>query len=245
MITARSRRPRCRAARARSGQPAGIGLLTKWITCALSGGLADVGRRCVRLAPARPVPRCHPSRALRDSPQPIITRRASSLIVDGRSFRKNIAAAVPGLNALRPIAPQGCIAIDTSPKSMSTGHGASHLWQTVQWSATSENSSKWRSDAAPRLLLRGTPRSKARSRGSCCAAVEQVRARHVRRAHRFALAAAQAVLTTRRSRLMSEACGSGLIGRSAKTRRVRVREVAAGRQQLARVEPASRSTRRL
>ena len=32
--------------------------------------------------------------------------------------------------------------IETSPKSMSTGHGDRHLWQTVQWSATSSNSSQ-------------------------------------------------------------------------------------------------------
>src|SRR3954471_17514451 len=31
--------------------------------------------------------------------------------------------------------------IDTSPKSMFTGHGVTHLWHTVQWSATSPNSS--------------------------------------------------------------------------------------------------------
>ena len=32
--------------------------------------------------------------------------------------------------------------IDTSPKSMSTGQGLKHLWHTVQWSATSSNSSQ-------------------------------------------------------------------------------------------------------
>ena len=30
--------------------------------------------------------------------------------------------------------------IETSPKSISTGHGLKHLWHTVQWSATSSNS---------------------------------------------------------------------------------------------------------
>ena len=30
--------------------------------------------------------------------------------------------------------------IDTSPKSIFTGQGDRHLWQTVQWSATSSNS---------------------------------------------------------------------------------------------------------
>src|SRR6185295_4270134 len=57
----------------------------------------------------------------------------------------NIDAAVPGLNFFLPSRRNRLrIAIDTSPKSMSTGHGLSHLWQTVQWSATSPNSSKWR-----------------------------------------------------------------------------------------------------
>src|SRR5512145_855810 len=34
------------------------------------------------------------------------------------------------------------MALDTLPKSISTGHAGSHLWHTVQWSATSSNSSK-------------------------------------------------------------------------------------------------------
>ena len=43
------------------------------------------------------------------------------------------------------------MAIDTSPKSMSTGHGFTHLWQTVQWSATSPNSSKCASETPRRV----------------------------------------------------------------------------------------------
>ena len=59
------------------------------------------------------------------------------------AFRKNIDAAVPGLKRFLPMRrSRSRIAIDTSPKSMSTGQGVSHLWQTVQWSATSENSSQ-------------------------------------------------------------------------------------------------------
>ena len=34
---------------------------------------------------------------------------------------------------------------------MSTGQGLAHLWQTVQWSATSENSSQWRIDTPRRV----------------------------------------------------------------------------------------------
>ena len=41
--------------------------------------------------------------------------------------------------------------IDTSPKSMSTGHGVTHLWQTVQWSATSSNSSQCLIDTPRRV----------------------------------------------------------------------------------------------
>ena len=41
--------------------------------------------------------------------------------------------------------------IDTSPKSIFTGHGVRHLWQTVQWSATSSNSSQWRIETPRRV----------------------------------------------------------------------------------------------
>ena len=43
------------------------------------------------------------------------------------------------------------IATETSPKSMSTGHGVTHLWQTVQWSATSPYSSKCLSEMPRRV----------------------------------------------------------------------------------------------
>ena len=68
------------------------------------------------------------------------------MIVSGLvALRKNIDAAVPALNFFLPMRrSRSRIAIDTSPKSMSTGQGDSHLWHTVQWSATSENSSQWR-----------------------------------------------------------------------------------------------------
>ena len=63
-----------------------------------------------------------------------------------------VAAAVPGLN-LRLCSRDSRlrIAIDTSPKSMSTGHGFAHLWHTVQWSATSPNSSKCLSEMPRRV----------------------------------------------------------------------------------------------
>src|SRR5688572_2867885 len=108
----------------------------------------------------------------------------SFTVVGSVAFRNHIDAIVPGLNRLLPSRRRKLrIAIDTSPKSMSTGQGLKHLWQTVQWSATSVNSSKCRrltprrvcssyrnasisSDVA-RILLRGLYSRFAR--GECVA----------------------------------------------------------------------------
>ena len=68
------------------------------------------------------------------------------------ALRKNIAAALPGLKLFLPILRNRLrMFIDTSPKSMSTGQGARHLWQTVQWSATSSNSSQCLIDTPRRV----------------------------------------------------------------------------------------------
>ena len=77
------------------------------------------------------------------------------MVIGSVAFKYAIAIAAPGLNLRLPSLRRRLrIAIDTSPKSMSTGQGFSHLWQTVQWSATSENSSKCLDrHAAPRLLF--------------------------------------------------------------------------------------------
>ena len=141
----------------RFGSPPGIGLLMKWITCAFSARLADRGGRAPRLRLREPEALRHAvgERAAPCSPSRSSRLRASLIVAGSVALRKNIAAAVPGLNFFLPCWRSRLrIAIDTSPKSMSTGHGFSHLWQTVQWSATSPNSSKWRRrHAAPRLLL--------------------------------------------------------------------------------------------
>jgi hypothetical protein len=52
-----------------------------------------------------------------------------SLIVSGLvAFKKNIDAAVPALKRFLPMRPSRLrIAIDTSPKSILTGHGVTHL----------------------------------------------------------------------------------------------------------------------
>ncbi|MNH47606.1 hypothetical protein D3C79_1109370 [compost metagenome] len=48
---------------------------------------------------------------------------------------------LPGLKLFLPILRSRLrMFMVTSPKSILTGQGLAHLWQTVQWSATSSNS---------------------------------------------------------------------------------------------------------
>ena len=77
----------------------------------------------------------------------------SSVIFSGLvAFRNAIEAAAPGLKRFLPMRrSRSRIAIETSPKSMSTGQGFSHLWHTVQWSATSPNSSQCRMETPRRV----------------------------------------------------------------------------------------------
>src|ERR1035437_5701310 len=106
------------------------------------------------------------------------------MVAGSLAFKKNIITAEPGLNDFLPILRTGLrMFIETSPKSISTGHGARHLWQTVQWSATSSNSSQCLIDTprrvcssyrkastskeVARLLLRGEYSKLAR--GTCVA----------------------------------------------------------------------------
>ena len=74
------------------------------------------------------------------------------MVVGSVAFRKNMAAALAGLKLLLSILRSRLrMFIDTSPKSMLTGHGVTHLWHTVQWSATSSNSSQWRIETPRRV----------------------------------------------------------------------------------------------
>ena len=79
-----------------------------------------------------------------------MTARVALMTRGSVAFRKNIAAALPGRNDFLPILRSRLrMAIVTSPKSILTGQGLRHRWHTVQWSATSSNSSQ---------CLRLTPR---------------------------------------------------------------------------------------
>src|SRR5471032_2431702 len=106
------------------------------------------------------------------------------MVAGSVAFRKNIDAALPGLKLFLSILRSRLrMFIDTSPKSMLTGHGVTHLWHTVQWSATSSNSSQClmltprrvcssyknasTSSEVARILLRGLYNRLAR--GTCVA----------------------------------------------------------------------------
>jgi len=108
--------------------------------------------------------------------------RKNLMVAGSFAFKNNIPAAVPGLNCFLPCSRKKFrILIETSPKSISTGQGFRHLWQTVQWSATSLNSSKCFNDMprrvcssyknasinndVPKILLRGLYNKLAR--GTC------------------------------------------------------------------------------
>src|SRR5476651_1346638 len=65
------------------------------------------------------------------------------MVAGSVALRKNIDAALPGLKLFLSILRSRLrMFIDTSPKSILTGQGVTHLWHTVQWSATSSNSSQ-------------------------------------------------------------------------------------------------------
>src|SRR6202007_2192419 len=75
--------------------------------------------------------------------QSIITLRVALMVVGSVALRKNMPAAVLGLKLFLFILRSRLrMFIDTSQKSILTGQGVTHLWHTVQWSATSSNSSQ-------------------------------------------------------------------------------------------------------
>ena len=117
-------------------------------------------------------------------PTPTMAVRASLMVSGFVAFSMNIAAALPGRKLFCPILRSRLrMFIVTSPKSIFTGQGERHLWQTVQWSATSSNSCQWRrltprrvcssyrkastSSEVARILLRGLYSRLAR--GTCVA----------------------------------------------------------------------------
>src|SRR3989338_53805 len=65
------------------------------------------------------------------------------MVAGSVALRNSIEADETGLNFFLPCLRNKLrMATDTSPKSILTGQGFRHRWQTVQWSATSPNSAK-------------------------------------------------------------------------------------------------------
>ena len=186
-------RPRCRGARARVrfGNPPGIGLLMKWMICALSAGgplvaggcfvcplvepeaLRDgVGETLRRIAPAD-------QRALGD-----LDRRRVGRVEEEHRRRCRRTKRPP---ALRRAA--GCASRSTRRRSRCRPGTAPRICgrrcsgRRRRRTRRSDEATR-RGASAPRTA---TPRSGATWRESCCAGIEKVRARHVRRAHRLAL----------------------------------------------------------
>ena len=116
----------------RLGSPPGSFLLMKWITCSLIAAGPTVAGGALVCPRAASLSR---SCAMRCAfmPTPTMALRAS-LMVSGRvALSMNIAAAPAGRKLLRPILRSRLrMFIDTSPKSILTGQGERHLWQTVQ-----------------------------------------------------------------------------------------------------------------
>ena len=85
-------------------------------------------------------------------PTSTIAARANLIVSGLVALSMNIAAALPGRKLFLPILRKRFLMfIDTSPKSIFTGQGLRHLWQTVQWSATSSNSSQCLMDTPRRV----------------------------------------------------------------------------------------------
>ena len=231
------------------GRPPGIFLLMKWITCSFSGGVPCVEGGAAVCALARPRSRLLAARcALK--PTSTIAERITLIVSGLVALRNTIAALLAGRKLCCPILRSRFLMfIDTSPKSMSTGHGAQALvadgavvGDVLELLPVADR------DAAPRLLLVEEGLDQQRGRQDLVArAVEQVGARHVRRARRLALAAAQAVLDRRRD-LADVALlhDERLVAHQAEARRVGVGQVGLQRlagearvaQQLALVEAA-------
>jgi len=123
----------------------------KWITCSRTGAVPwlDGGAWvCLR---ARPRSRSWAARCTL-KPTSTMALRASLMVSGLVALSMSMAAALPGRKLFWPILRSRLrMFMDTSPKSILTGQGLRHLWQTVQWSATSSNSSQCLMDTPRRV----------------------------------------------------------------------------------------------
>ena len=194
----------------RFGSPPGIGLLMKWMTCAFTAGLPAVGGGC-RVCACASAGRCATRCASRCAWSPSRSSPScAALIVAGSvALRKNIVAAAPGLNSACPRCAAGCASRSRRRRNRCRpGTGSCTCGRPCNGRRHRRTRRSGEAHAAARLLLVEEGLDQKRGREDLVARrVEEVRARHVRRADRLAFAAAQAVLDRvgdrRRSRTLS------------------------------------------
>ena len=226
------------------GRPPGIFLLTKWITCSLSGARADASTAARRSAAlARPRSRLLAARcALKPTStiavrMTLIVSRAGRVEEEHRRLARRPEALLAHLaqqvaHVHRDVAE---VDVDRARRQALVADGAV-VGDVLELLPVADR------DAAPRLLLVQERLDQQRRREDLVArAVEQVGARHVRRARRLALAAAQAVLD--RVRDLADVAllhDQRLVAHQAEARRVGVGQV--GLQHRAARTTASRSS---
>jgi hypothetical protein len=210
------------------GRPPGIFLLTKWITCSRSWRPPVVaGGRWSALRPALEEAGC--AQALRlVAPLPTISVRISLMVAGPGGVEEEHRRRTAGVELLLAHArSRSRMAIDTSPKSMSTGQGLGAL--VADGAVVGDVVRKFvpvldRHAAAGLLLVQEGLDQQRGGEDLVARRVQQVGARHVGGAHGLALAAAQAVLDASEMPLMSLCCmisDSCPSGRSSACRRWR------------------------
>src|SRR6267378_4445796 len=114
------------------GRLPGSFLLMKWITCSLIGAVPTVDGGAAVCLLARPRSRLLAARWARKPTSTMADRK--NLMVSGLvALSIIIAILLPGRKLFLPILRKRLrMFMDTSPKSIFTGQGDSHLWQTVQ-----------------------------------------------------------------------------------------------------------------
>ena len=134
------------------GTSLGNGFLTNSMTCSVILGLPMVFAGCFFFLNAPNVFKARCPKAWALKPIRIIPVRANLMVLGSLAFKNIMEACVTRLLFLKPRSFSNLrIRTLTSPKSILTGQGVKHLWQMVQWSATSFISSKCRMEM-PRLV---------------------------------------------------------------------------------------------
>ena len=104
----------------------------KWMICSRTGAAPSVAGGALVCLRAASLSMSLAKRCTL-KPTPTIALRTSLMVCGLVALSINMAAALPGRKLFCPILRSRLrIAIETSPKSIFTGQGDKHLWQTVQ-----------------------------------------------------------------------------------------------------------------